>query len=484
VAVKTEQPRPPSAVNPEVPPALSDLILRLLAKDHRDRPESAAAVAEALDDLTRTTAAPAGATAERPIRRHPWWPRVAVAAAALFAVLALAVGVWYWQTNNGVVRIEINDPAMAIAFDQDSPTIKGVNKQAIKLRAGEHGLHVQRGDMEFDTDKLILKRGEMITLRIEWLKEGKRQAVPGNRVIGEKTAPPVVAAKKGPDDAWIKELAALPPAKQVEAVAAKLKERNPGFAGQVRVDRVEGGVVKEVAIVVNVPDVNHQDRTLTDLSPVRALVGPSSLSFPSTAVSDLSPLAGMKLTSLDCNSTQVTDQSPLAGMPLTRLHCRGWTQPPVRMISDLSPLKGMKLSWLGISQTQVRDLTPLKGIPLHILNVSSTNVSDLSPLAAMHALETVYCEFTQVADLSPLRNLNLGMLICNNTRVADLSALRNVPLHCLCCESTSVTDLSPLKGTRLVDLRCDFQAARDAAILRSIKTLQTINGRLAAEVLK
>src|SRR5207248_40976 len=102
--------------------------------------------------------------------------------AACFAAVALAAGVWYWQTNNGVVRIEINDPDIQVAFDRDGPAIKGVDKQDIKLRAGEHGLHVRRGDMEFDTDRLILKRGETVTLRVEWLREGKLQVVQGDRV--------------------------------------------------------------------------------------------------------------------------------------------------------------------------------------------------------------------------------------------------------------------------------------------------------------
>ena len=63
------------------------------------------------------------------------------------------------------------------------------------------------------------------------------------------------------DDAWLKQVAALPAEKQVEAVAAKLKELNPGFDGKVT-HKIEGGVVTELSFVTD---------KVTDISPVRAL---------------------------------------------------------------------------------------------------------------------------------------------------------------------------------------------------------------------
>ncbi len=47
-----------------------------------------------------------------------------------------------------------------------------------------------------------------------------------------------------------------------------------------------------------------------------------------------------------------------------------------------------------------------------------------------------------------------------------------------------MTDLSPLRGMPLRELHCDFRPERDTEILRSIKTLVTINGRPAREFLK
>ena len=54
----------------------------------------------------------------------------------------------------------------------------------------------------------------------------------------------------------------------------------------------------------------------------------------------------------------------------------------------------------------------------------------------------------------------------------------------LSCDRTKVTDLSLLKDMPLKFLCCDFKSERDAAILRSIKTLETINDRPAPEFWK
>ena len=58
---------------------------------------------------------------------------------------------------------------------------------------------------------------------------------------------------------WIKTVAVLPAEKQVEAVAKKLMELNPGFDGKVT-PKIEGGVVTSFEFVTD---------DVTDISPVR-----------------------------------------------------------------------------------------------------------------------------------------------------------------------------------------------------------------------
>ena len=76
------------------------------------------------------------------------------------------------------------------------------------------------------------------------------------------------------------------------------------------------------------------------------------------------------------------------------------------------------------------------------------------------------------------------VLYCSSTKVSDLSPLKSIPLKYFYFENTSVSDLSPLKGMSLTSIRCDFNPERDAPILRSIKTLQEINGKPAEEFWK
>jgi hypothetical protein len=50
--------------------------------------------------------------------------------------------------------------------------------------------------------------------------------------------------------------------------------------------------------------------------------------------------------------------------------------------------------------------------------------------------------------------------------------------------SSRVTDLSPLREMPLTMLRLDFRPERDADIVRSLKTLQSINEKPAADFWK
>jgi len=279
---------------------------------------------------------------------------------------------------------------------------------------------------------------------------------------------------------WMKQVAAMPAGKQVEAVAAKLQELNPGFDGKVTPTveySVEGGEgIGVVTGLVFVPDA------VADISPVRALSRLQVLQMCchfnySGKLADLSPLEGMHLTQLYVHQNPVADLSPLAGMPLSVLTCDR-TQ-----VSDLSPLKGMPLTVLGLGATDVSDLSPLIGMPLTSLT-SGRKVSDLSPLKGMKSLKNLNLTETQVTDLSPLEGMSLTDLRLYGTPVSDLTPLRGMTLGLLVCDGSRVIDLSPLKETQIVHLHFPVKPERDTGILQSIKTLESINDKPTAEFWK
>jgi serine/threonine protein kinase/Leucine-rich repeat (LRR) protein len=223
--------------------------------------------------------------------------------------------------------------------------------------------------------------------------------------FGKPAAPAKLTYLNPAFEQWMKATQALPAEKQIEAVSKKLMELNPGFDGQVAgyqqkgLPKIVNGIVRELSF--------YSDN-VTDISPVRALVGLKALSCGDSGgykgkLSDLSPLAGMKLERLLCGGTKVSDLSPLQGMPLTELWCNG-TQ-----AASLLPLQRMHLTSLNCGTTQVSDLSPLKGMPLTSLSFYATNVSDLSPLQGM-PLSGLFCNGTPVFDLSPLQGMNLAEL--------------------------------------------------------------------------
>ena len=226
-------------------------------------------------------------------------------------------------------------------------------------------------------------------------------------------------------DADVKRIAALPAAQQVEEVRKELILRNPRYDAKLT-PKFKDGVVTELALSA----------------------GP---------VTNISPLRALHLSKLHLWGWGGSDLTPLKGMPLTLLNCGG----NGRMI-DLTPLVGMPLNFLCINFTQISDLAPLKNLPL----------------------TTFLCANTPVSDLTPLRGMRLKQLTINKTKVSDLSPLKGMPLEKLECDNSVVTDLSPLKDLPLKNLNCDFQPDRDAKVLRAIKTLQTINGKKAADFWK
>ena len=312
------------------------------------------------------------------------------------------------------------------------------------------------------------------------------------------------------------EFAALPVDERCQRVTAKLKQLNPGLAGDIKYKKGNSEVT----------EIEFNGTGVANIWPLRALVNLRVAKFgchwrpnDSSLVADLSPLRGLQLVVLDCGHSKVGDLSPLAGMPLVELACNG------SQVSDLSPLRGMKLTSLNCGNTRVRDLSPLAGMPLQSLKCFHCPVSDLSPLRGMKLtefscgnkvvdlsplagmpLQSFWCNDSHVSDLSPLRGMKLTEFYCSNSKVKDLSPLNGMPLERLAINRTSIADLTPFvgmplyflkfDGTQVTDfsplkemkslhvLFCDFKPERDSAILRSIKTLERINDQPVAEFWK
>jgi hypothetical protein len=163
----------------------------------------------------------------------------------------------------------------------------------------------------------------------------------------------------------------------------------------------------------------------------------------------------------------------LRGLPLE------WLEVHNAQISDLSPLKGMPLNWFVCQGSDVSDLTPLQGCPLQALGINGTDVSNLDPLSGMH-LRFLNCGRTDVSNPAPLKGMPLTDVNISRTRVSDLTPLKGMKLTRLICSQALIADLTPIAGMPLKELDCDFSAPRDEELLRSLTTLEKINGSSAA----
>jgi serine/threonine protein kinase/formylglycine-generating enzyme required for sulfatase activity len=208
VAVALDSPRLPAEINPEVRPELSDLVMQLLAKKPADRPASAQAVADALSVIEKQAATPtiqagpdtcreagngktkrdASRTSAGPSpNKRPRSLRLVGGGVLGLGALAAALAVWD-MTPHGLVRIESDDPSVAIVIDETGPTLMGANKEPIALRAGDHGIRIKRGDHAFDAGRFVLKQGQTVTLKVE-SRRGKLQVVENGQVIASCDIP-------------------------------------------------------------------------------------------------------------------------------------------------------------------------------------------------------------------------------------------------------------------------------------------------------
>lgn len=168
-----------------------------------------------------------------------------------------------------------------------------------------------------------------------------------------------------------------------------------------------------------------------------------------------------RVTELSFSAIKVRKIWPVAALrDLQKLHCSGDAE--------------------GRRASPLSDLAALSDLSLQELNCSWTAVQSLQPLRDM-ALQVLRCANTRVNDLSPLKGMSLAELDCSHTPVRDLGPLKGMPLLALDLTGSAVRTLEPLRDMPLKDLKADLKLPRDADVLRSLKHLESINGKPIAD---
>ena len=203
-----------------------------------------------------------------------------------------------------------------------------------------------------------------------------------------------------------------PPELTVEDIQARLRAANPDYDGSGQFQRAE----------TTFREADLSNSGLSNLEPLRGLplrvLGLRGLE----QLTNLEPVGTMPLEVLWLNHSGVSDLTPLAGMRLGELNLYGTP------VEDIGPLKLTSLGTLWLRDTRVSDLTPLAGKQLVSLDISNTPVSDIAPLAGMTSLERLNLAGSAVSDLAPLTGLRLQRIVFTPARITKgLDAIRNMP---------------------------------------------------------
>jgi tRNA A-37 threonylcarbamoyl transferase component Bud32/Leucine-rich repeat (LRR) protein len=454
-----EQPASPHEFNPDMPPALADVILQLLAWDPALRPASAEEVADRLLSVgPQPAAVPPAVTGPRPAAAGAWKRSGLAAAVALVVLLPVGyfVGgsVFRFATNQGQVVIEVNDPDTEVTLKEGGAVIQdGKAQRQVTLSAGRHELEVRirdaAGEVRFFSKVFLLRRGgkEIVNVHQE-LDQARLAAAKSSRPDG-KPPEPSAAGEAGEAER-----------------RATLWALSRGAKGTILV----GDAKKDLALardlpagafrVVNVrfgPESKPSDPELDRLQDLPHL---TSLKLQAPWVSDAS-LARLKslvnLRRLDVVAREVSD----AGL----LHLQGLT--------NLDHLLLINTSVTGAGLVHLKAFPNLKHLELSGTRVTEAGVEHLVALPGLTGWLTLdNCGVTD-AGLERLKTLTrlTGLRLANNpvsdAGLAGLEAMSNLEELDLCQTGVSDAGLVHLKALRnLQRLRLAKTAVSDAGLAK------------------
>jgi len=463
MAIATENPPPPSSISGDVPPALSDLVMQLLAKDPAQRPASARDAADRLEAMERfpvaSIAAPIPPRAGRISDRSKPRRLLPYAAAVLLMLLPLT---WFFggtiiriATNQGELIIDSSDPNIEVTVMNEKATIYDkVKERRFVLTAGKYEVEVREvgeGGLRFKTQKFTITRGGVETFHAHL--ELAQAKVP--EVVKDPVKPPDVKkedVKKDPvklPDVK-KDDKKKDPVKPPEVKKEEIK-KDPVIPPEVKKDPKEKrkGPVE--------PPVVAKDPRLKPLD----LSNPVLAQLPvAEAVIALGGKVGLDVYIIVPGMQGVSNGDRHADLPMKDLGPKEWVQQTQLDVEKLFTDPGI-YQWKDYQGNQVQALNAVS-ICLAFGNERITDEA-LAQLAfnKLKSLGTLDLDVTKVGDpgLEQLKRLSgptLNKLCLSHTLVSDagLACLeKQVHLSELHLDGTAVTDVGLARLARFAELR-------------------------------
>jgi serine/threonine protein kinase len=440
MAVVLNDPVALSRRNDSIPPDISQLIMQLLAKDPSLRPQSAREVIARLTQIERATDGTNGTDetyGSNEIKRSHSFHTSHWILGLLAAVVVLAAGILFWPMPDGrVVRIESNDPSIQVAFAEGELKVTGAYKEPIALKPGKVDLRIVKtdatgNDFEFETDKLVVHKGEKVVLRIDVIEGQVRVVQAGKGVLDSK---------------------ALSDAIESTDVDRRAAEWVLSLGGTVQVN----GVESDITAVAELPKHRfsltevklRRTAGVTDagLAHLKEVKGLTSLRIDNTLVSDagLGHLKDLRrLKNLDISNTKVTDDG-------------------LAVVKNFDSLETLFADTTAVTDVGLAHIKDLKKVTLLALGV--TKVTDNGLI--------------QIEGYSELRELSLYGTAVTDVGVARLKAfphLKNLDLSYTAVTDTGVGELRSLKELATLHLRATNLTDEALAHLRDLKGLRFLN---------
>jgi serine/threonine protein kinase len=463
MAIAMSTPKSPELIRSDVPPELGKLVMELLEKDPKNRPDSADSVISRLDGLDSLCSMQRSSQAMVALAEHKssntiepvaspsrnrYWGPIAVAVALIGVVFWASFAVFYWETPNGrIVRVECNDPNIQVAFGDGELRIANAYTKPLVVQPGAVELKIKKleadgSEFVFESDKLVIKKGDAIALKIELLDKRISIEQIGKGIIDSKeispdsfNRPELTADQRAA--LWVLSIGGKVSLKDLEWI--QFEEQLPTKDYQVT------GIDLGTSLLVT-------DDGLKNLNGLTEL---TMLNLDSTKVSD-EGLAHLKdlvqLNDLRLFGTKITD----AGI----LHLKNMTQ-----LSRLC--LGGRLQITDASILQIRRFDQLKQLHLDTSKITDAALPLLRRLEHLELLDLGGTMVTDEGIESVIYIESLKELVLYNTKITDesmrgISRMKN--LEVLSFWLTSISDAGLDHLHRLTNLK--YVAARKSHITK------------------
>lgn len=210
----------------------------------------------------------------------------------------------------------------------------------------------------------------------------------------------------------------------------------------------------------NVPQMDEPYGDISDLSLLARMSNLETLCLCQQQISDLSPLAGLPLKELNLSDNQISDLSPLASVASLQVLYLGGNP-----FEDLTPLSGLELLRVlnldTIDRAHLDSFAPLGGLGmLEQLSLGNRIPADgdWSPLEKLNEVWEIWLwdppdrAFVALAEMTGLRDLQMGNYWAESLRAADLPRIHLLSLYNAPCSLEGIEQMKSLEWLNLCGL--------------------------------